>query len=287
MFFVNNFEICFAKEDEFREIVDKLDLYFDKFPGYFENLVPVLYKKGKNTYGNHIVVKCDKKIVGMIAVKENVVYIGEEEYKFCVLGSLAVDFEYRTQGIMGLLFDFILNKYSDCDFLGLSGKFDRYKRFGFYPSEKSYCYSFSNRRTECKYTYEEVNGDNVGYCTYLHDKESFKVRRDDMIDNLYMWEYKPYIIKYLDKMVGYLVYNPKNNIVEEILLEDCYLINDIMEDFCCFNNLDINLKISMANRYLELYLESDLVVAEYIERTLYKINNPSLKGIYIPRSDLI
>ena len=75
--------------------------------------------------------------------------------------------------------------------------------------------------------------------------------------------------------------------VEEILLEDCYLINDIMEDFCCFNNLDINLKISMANRYLELYLESDLVVAEYIERTLYKINNPSLKGIYIPRSDLI
>lgn len=284
---MNEFNISFAKEDEFVEIVNKLDLYFDKFPGYFESLVPVLYKKGKNTASNHIVVKCDDKIVGMIAVKENKIKLGEEEFSFVLLGSLAVDFEYRNQGIMGLLFDFILNKYSYCDFLGLSGKFDRYKRFGFYPSEKSFSYSYKLKNDVCKYIYEEVNQDNVGLCKELHEKEYFKVYRDDMIDNLYMWEYKPYIIKDGNKNLGYLVYNHKNNIIEEIRLFDYSLVNDVIYDFSCFIKMDTNLKVSMANRYLVDYLDSDLSYEEYIERTLYKINNPKLKGIYIPRSDLI
>ena len=36
------YKISFSEEKDFREIVDKLDLYFEKEPGYFENLVPVL-----------------------------------------------------------------------------------------------------------------------------------------------------------------------------------------------------------------------------------------------------
>ena len=184
----NKFEICFAKDYEFKEIVDKLDLYFDKFPGYFESLVPVLYKKGKNTSSNHIVVKYESRIVGMIAVKENKIMLGEDEFSFVLLGSLAVDFDFRNQGIMGLLFEFILDKYSDCDFLGLSGKFDRYKRFGFYPSENSYSYSYKKISDDYKYTYELVNENDINICLELHNKEYFKVFRENMLDNLYMWD---------------------------------------------------------------------------------------------------
>ena len=284
---MEKFEISFAKENEFREIVNKLDLYFDKFPGYFESLVPVLYKKGKNTHENHIVVKCDNEIVGMIAVKENVVYIGKEEYRFCLLGSLAVDFNYRNKGIMGMLFDFILNKYSYCDFLGLSGKFDRYKRFGFYPSEKIYSYLFEFKNRLRRYNFKLITDENVDLCKLLHEKKEYKVYRENIIDNLYMWEYKPYVILENDKELGYLIYNHRDNIVEEILLFDNNLVNDVMCDFSVFLGFNTSLKINLANRYLSDYIDSNVECSEFVERTLYKINNPSLKGVYIPRSDLI
>ena len=83
------------------------------------------------------------------------------------------------------------------------------------------------------------------------------------------------------------MYNHKYNIIVEIKLYDYNLINDVVYNFCSFMDVDTNLKISMANSYLVDYLDDNLSYEEYIERTLYKINNSKLKGIYIPRSDLI
>ena len=282
------YKISFSEEKDFREIVDKLDLYFEKEPGYFENLVPVLYKKGKNTFQNHIVVKDVNKIVGIIAVKKNTLSVNNEEYSFVLLGSLAVDFEYRNQGIMGMLFDFILDKYSnEVDFLGLSGKFDRYKRFGFFPSEKMFKYDYCKKSINDNYSFVRVNEENVAFCEELYKKEDFKVSRPEMIDNLYMWEYKPYIVKNDDKEIGYLIYNHKFNIIEEIILLDNSLLNDVIYAFINLINMNTSLKISMANRYLKEFISEEIPFEEYFERTLYKINNPKLKGIYVPRSDLI
>lgn len=282
------YTISFSEEKDFREIVDKLDLYFEKEPGYFENLVPVLYKKGKNTFQNHIVVKDGDKIVGIIAVKKNILSINNEEYSFVLLGSLAVDFDYRNQGIMGMLFDFILNKYSnEVDFLGLSGKFDRYKRFGFFPSEKMYKYDYCKKSINDDYSFVRVNEENVAFCEELYKKEAFKVFRSEMIDNLYMWEYKPYIVKKNNKEIGYLIYNHKFNIIEEIILLDNNLLNDVIYSFINLINMNTSLKISMANRHLKEFIDKEILFEEYFERTLYKIINPKLKGVYVPRSDLI
>lgn len=282
------YTISFSEEKDFREIVDKLDLYFEKEPGYFENLVPVLYKKGKNTFQNHIVVKDGDKIVGIIAVKKNILSINNEEYSFVLLGSLAVDFEYRNQGIMGMLFDFILNKYSnEVDFLGLSGKFDRYKRFGFFPSEKMYKYDYCKKSINDDYSFVRVNEENVAFCEELYKKEAFKVFRSEMIDNLYMWEYKPYIVKKNNKEIGYLIYNHKFNIIEEIILLYNNLLNDVIYSFINLINMNTSLKISMANRHLKEFIDKEILFEEYFERTLYKIINPKLKGVYVPRSDLI
>ena len=278
--------ISFAEKDDFKEIVTKLDSYFEKEKGYFNSLVPVLYGKGKNTYKNHIIVKDKNKIIGIIAVKKNVINIDDKQYSFLLLGSLAVDFEYRNQGIMGMLFDFILNKYSsEVDFFGLSGKFDRYKRFGFFPSEKMYKYDYSKK--EIKYSFISVNVDNVFFCKRLHDVEKIRVNRSNMLDSLYMWEYKPFIIKDGENEIGYLIYNHKFNIVEEIVLLDNNLINEVMHSFAGFINLDTSLKLSMINLYLKDFIASNILYEEYFERTLYKIINPELKSIYIPRSDLI
>ena len=54
----DKFVISFSEEKDFQEIVYKLNMYFEKEQGFFQNLVPVLYKSGKNTHKNHIIVKC-------------------------------------------------------------------------------------------------------------------------------------------------------------------------------------------------------------------------------------
>ena len=238
---------------------------------------------------SNCIVKCNDEIVGIIAVKKKNIHINDETFSFVLLGSLAVDFDYRNQGIMGLLFDYILTTYSnEVDFFGLSGSFDRYKRFGFFPSEKMYKYKYDLKPLDNNpYVFELVNDETVKICEELYLKQSYKVERENMIDNLYMWEYKPHIIKKDGNVIGYLIYNPKINIVEEIILVDNTEINDVLYSFVAFINLETGLKICINNDYLKNYISENVSFEEYFERTLYKIQNPKLKGIYIPRSDLI
>lgn len=285
----DKFVISFSEEKDFQEIVYKLNMYFEKEQGFFQNLVPVLYKPGKNTHKNHIIVKCNDEIVGIIAVKKKNIHYNNETFSFLLLGSLAVSFDYRNQGIMGLLFDFILNKYSnEVDFFGLSGNYDRYKRFGFFPSEKMYKYNYDKKElSNNPYTFEKVSEDTALFCEELYLKQSFKVDRENFIDNLYMWEYNPYIIKKNNEKIGYLIYNHKNNIIEEIILIDNNELNEIIYSFVSFIDTNTGLNICINNEHLKEFISKDIQFEEYFERTLYKIQNPKLKGIHIPRSDLI
>lgn len=285
----NKFIISVSEEKDFDEIVYKLNYYFNQPQGFFQKYVPALYKPGKNSHKDHLIVKCNDQIVGIIAVKKKNININDEVFSFVELGSLAVDFDYRNQGIMGLFFDYILNKYSnEVDFLGLSGNFDRYKRFGFFPSAKMFRYKYELKElTSNPYTFELVNDDTVSICEKLYLKQSYKIERENMIDNLYMWEYRPYLIKKDDTVLGYLIYNPKFNIIEEIILTNNLEINDIIYYFASFINLETGLKICINNDYLKEYINPNIIFEEYFERTLYKIQNPKLKEVYIPRSDLI
>ena len=49
--------IEYAKESDYPTILNLIHKAFEKEDGFFQNLVPVLYKEGKNAYKNHIVVK--------------------------------------------------------------------------------------------------------------------------------------------------------------------------------------------------------------------------------------
>ena len=115
--------------DNYEDIINLLHKCFEKENGFFQNLVPVLYKEGKNAYNNHIIVKDENNIIATIAVKKDSISIDDKLYDFLILGSLGVDQNYRNQGIMGALFEFILNKFTqEVDFFVLSGIFERYKR---------------------------------------------------------------------------------------------------------------------------------------------------------------
>lgn len=281
------YKIEFAKQKDYKDILDIIHKCFEKEDGFFQNLVPVLYKEGKNPYKNHIIVKDNDCIIATIAIKEDDILINNKKYKFLILGSLGVDHNYRNQGIMGALFEFILNKYrSVVDFFVLSGLFDRYKRFGFFPSAKleKVIYPKGN---EVLFDIEPFKQEDIEFAYNLYNEKSYKVIRNDFFDSLNMWTYAPIMIKKGKERLGYFVYNGLNNIIEEIVLKDYSIINEVVSTFACMINNELGLKLTPANKELLPCIDSSLLKEEYFEKTLYKIENKELKEIYIPKSDLI
>ena len=282
-----NYKIEFAKEKDYEDIINLLHKCFEKENGFFQNLVPVLYKEGKNAYNNHIIVKDENNIIATIAVKKDSISIDDKLYDFLILGSLGVDQNYRNQGIMGALFEFILNKFTpEVDFFVLSGIFERYKRFGFFPSAKieKVIYPKGN---EVLFNIEPFKQEDIEFAYNLYNKKNYKVIRKDFFDTLNEWTFAPIIIKRGEERLGYFIYNGLNNIIEEIVLEDYSIVNDVVSTFACMINNELGLKLTPANKEVLPFIKQSLRKEDYFEKTLYKIENKDLKEIYIPKSDII
>ena len=282
-----NYKIEFAKEKDYEDIINLLHKCFEKENGFFQNLVPVLYKEGKNAYNNHIIVKDENNIIATIAVKKDSISIDDKLYDFLILGSLGVDQNYRNQGIMGALFEFILNKFtSEVDFFVLSGIFERYKRFGFFPSAKleKVIYPKGNA---VLFNIEPFKQEDIEFAYNLYNKKNYKVIRKDFFDTLNEWTFAPIMIKRGEERLGYFIYNGLNNIIEEIVLEDYSIVNDVVSTFACMINNELGLKLTPANKEVLPFINQSLRKEDYFEKTLYKIENKDLKEIYIPKSDII
>lgn len=282
-----NYKIEFAKEKDYEDIINLLHKCFEKENGFFQNLVPVLYKEGKNAYNNHIIVKDENNIIATIAVKKDSISIDDKLYDFLILGSLGVDQNYRNQGIMGALFEFILNKFTpEVDFFVLSGIFERYKRFGFFPSAKleKVVYPKGN---EVLFNIEPFKQEDIEFAYNLYNKKNYKVIRKDFFDTLNEWTFAPIMIKRGEERLGYFIYNGLNNIIEEIVLEDYSIVNDVVSTFACMINNELGLKLTPANKEVLPFIKQSLRKEDYFEKTLYKIENKDLKEIYIPKSDII
>lgn len=281
------YKIEYAKESDYSVILNLIHKCFEKEDGFFQKLVPVLYKEGKNAYKNHIVVKDGNDIIATIAVKEDIISIDNNSYKFLILGSLGVDHNYRNQGIMGALFEFILTNYSyKVDFFVLSGLFERYKRFGFYPSTvlKQAIYNPGN---PVKYLIEPFKNEDIDFAYNLYNKKNYKVIRNTFFDSLNEWTYMPLMIRNGNESLGYMIYNGLTSLVEEIVLTDYSIVNDVVSSFATMINNKVGLKITISNKELHSFIDKDIMLEEYFEKTLYKIENEQLKEIYIPKSDLI
>ena len=84
------YKIEYAKESDYSVILNLIHKCFEKEDGFFQKLVPVLYKEGNNPYKNHIVVKDEDNIIATIAIKEDIINIKNNTYNFLILGSLGV-----------------------------------------------------------------------------------------------------------------------------------------------------------------------------------------------------
>ena len=194
-------EIRFALEHEFNEIVKCANKFFNKDDGYFETLVPILYKNGINTYKNHIVALKNNMIVGILAYKE----IIQNDSKYIAIGTVCVDANCRGQGIMNQLFNFLFDNVCNNDGYVLIGNYDLYKRFGFEKSNDSLLHYFE--KVNNYFTFKKINYDSdLTKSKKLYESIDYKVNRDNLILNIMMWCNEPYKI-YISKTETHVFQN--------------------------------------------------------------------------------
>ena len=284
----NEISIEFALENDFDEILKKITLFFEKEDDFFKIYVPTLYKEGKNTYKNHIVAKYQNKIVGVLAFVVKDLYALNQTFRLAVVGSICVDKNFRNLGIMTNMFNLLYKTYDDkIDVYALLGKEERYRHYGFSKIDESKLYHYEKK--DFGYSFVLMNEDNYVESLSIYNTLEYRVNRDDIFfDSLRMWYDQPYLI-YKDKeYLGYLTYNFRNDRVEEVCLNKDYsFINDIMQSFAFFKNIDLALKITKQNLFIERKVKHIKELSFLQEKCLCRILNPKLEGVYIPRHDLI
>ena len=273
-------EIRFALEHEFKEIVKCANKFFDKNDGYFETLVPILYKNGINTYKNHIIALKKNMIVGILAYKE----ILQNDSKYIAIGTVCVDANFRGQGIMNQLFNFLFDNVSNNDGYVLIGNYDLYKRFGFEKSNDSLLHYFE--KVNNNFTFKKINYDSdLTKSKKLYESIDYKVNRDNLILNIMMWCNEPYKIYKDDNEIGYLIYNARKNVIDEIVLEDYSIIVNLLESFSYFKDNVVSLRTPIVENQLTKFLKEQR--KEISKDKLLIKSNKNIKGIYIRSSDLI
>ncbi len=283
----NEISIEFAQEFEFKEILNKIHLFFEKEDGFFASYVPTLYKEGINTYKNHIVAKHNGKIVGVLAFVKKELIALNSSFNLMVIGSVSVDKDYRKLGIMTNMFDLLYKTYDkEIDVYSLFGNIERYKYYGFTKSDESKLFVYKGK--DFGYKFVKMDESNYKDSLTLFNTLKYRVNRDKLfLDSLSMWYDVPYVIYKDDKYIGYLSYNPRNNRVEEHFNIDKTLTNDIMQSFALFQNKEVPLKITKQNFFMESKLKHIIELKFIDERSLCRILNPKLEGLYVPRHDLI
>lgn len=282
---MSNIEILFAKKEDFSQILEKIDLFFEKKKGEFQQLVPILYKEGINTFDKHIVAKDENKIVGVLAFIKKELNIANKVLNVIGIGTVCVDQNYRGRGIMTRMFDLLFKTFDNqIDAYSLFGSYDRYKYFGFNKLEQSL--GFKINKAYHGFTFLHINkaGEQM---RVLYEKQNYRVDRVDTFDDIInMWSDKTFTIHKDNKEVGYLIYSESKNLVHELVVNDDVLVNSILESFAYFLNHSINFKVTRVNNHQQKYVQYNESL-EFDERQLCRTINKNIKDIYVPRNDLI
>lgn len=284
---INEISIEFAQEFEFYDILNKIHEFFEKDEGYFASNVPTLYKKDINTYKNHIVAKHNGKIVGVLAFVKKELIALDSSFSLMVIGSVSVDKDYRKLGIVTKMFDLLYKTYDqEIDVYSLFGDIKRYENYGFNKCDESKLFVYEG--LDYGYQFIKMNESNYQESLELFNTLKYRIIRNELFyDSISMWKDVPYVIYKNNKYIGYLSYNTKNKIVEELFSNDITLTNDIMQSFAKYVNEEVSLKITKQNFFMERKLKHIKELKFIKEDILCRILNPKLEGLYVPRHDLI
>lgn len=163
---MSNLEITRLKKENCSELTEFLNAVFTAQNGYemhFENLYPRIFKESDKTMGWHLAAKDSGKICGVVASYPFKYHIGDRILNAAAMGNVAVDTNYRGQGIMQMLMKRICleNKEEGIDLCYLHGDRWRYRNFGFERCGTEICFHIKasmlrEHIVSKKYRFEEI-----------------------------------------------------------------------------------------------------------------------------------
>ena len=278
-------EIRFANENDFSTILEKIDLFFGKEKGYFTALVPTLYREGYNSFRNHVVAISNDKIVGVLAFKNKYLLLDKTKYKISVLGTICVDKNFRNQGVMSEMINYLFQNNGNIDCYALIGNPLLYGRFGFKKVQDSVLYDIVGDNIFFDFEKIECNS-SIDFIKELYNSKKNRVLRDSFVNHLLMWNNEAYKIKSDSTEIGYLIYNPKKNIIEEIeLIKDDYIV-DAVKSFSCLKKETMKIKINKHNIDKQRYFSS-FISERFEEKLLIKTSKKELENLFVLSADMI
>ena len=235
---------------------------------YFEKYMAKIYDNNSNDK-NHIVIRKNNEIIAISLVHPNKLYIGDNILDILEVGSICIKEEYRGKGYLKLLFGSIKEEEKKYDLSVLSGDINRYSSYGYYPNILN-LYKIKSK-SHSNITFKSINDDYIMDSLDLYNKGIHANRTAyNFKDILVQWKCDSYYIFKDDKYIGYLIYNTKQDYINEI---KCSCLLDVIESFGIFKNREyINLSV-LNNDYDTLSIVSNMEVSKMYNRELYSISN--------------
>ena len=260
-------DVDISKEKATNEITQFINECYN-YNHYFEKYMAKIYDNNSNDK-NHIVIRKNNDIIAAALINPNRLYIGDDILDILEVGSICVKEEYRSKGYLKILLGAIKEEEKKYDLGVLSGDTSRYSDYGYYPNILN-LYKIKSE-SHNNITFKSVNDDYIIDSLNLYNRGIHANRTAyNFKDILAQWKCDSYYIFKDDQYIGYLIYNTKQDYINEI---KCSCLLDVIESFGIFKNRDyINLSV-LNNDYDTLSILSNMEVSKVYNRQLYSINN--------------
>ncbi len=260
-------DVDISKEKVTNEITQFINECYN-YNHYFEKYMAKIYDNNSNDK-NHIVIRKNNDIIAAALINPNRLYIGDDILDILEVGSICVKEGYRGKGYLKILLGAIKEEEKKYDLGVLSGDTSRYSDYGYYPNILN-LYKIKSE-SHNNITFKSVNDDYIIDSLNLYNRGIHANRTAyNFKDILAQWKCDSYYIFKDDQYIGYLIYNTKQDYINEI---KCSCLLDVIESFGIFKNRDyINLSV-LNNDYDTLSILSNMEVSKVYNRQLYSINN--------------
>ena len=263
---VDFLDVNISYEDASKELTSFINKCYG-YHGYFEEYVSKVYNSTNNN--KHIVLRNSDDIIGCALIRSNKLYISDSSLDALTVGSICINEKYRGKGYLKILMGAIKEEEKNYDFSVLSGDVNRYNKYGYYPNILN-LYRI-NSKIHNNIEFRTIKDNHIDDCLYFYNNGIHAERSIyNFKDILRQWKCKSYYIYKDNEFIGYLIYNTKQDYINEIKTTD---IVDVIEQFGIFMNRDyINLSV-LNNEYKLDYITNNLDLSRMYNRQLYSINN--------------
>lgn len=188
----------FAKET--KELIEK-SFGYDSNNSFDVDFYPLFNKE--NFKNCHILID-DTKVIAHIGVKQRML----QEHKLNMYGGIAINENYRGQGVFKRFFNSLLDEYSNCSLhLLWSDKLELYKKFNFHAAGE--LHQYKEKRSEHEFLVKQVDWHNFPIRSLYNNKEELRLSRSssDWQDLEQISSSELYLVKEGEKIINYFIKN--------------------------------------------------------------------------------